>query len=141
MILYFPVKCKGYLSSSSWLGLLEAGDDRWEVVDFDDGLLLEECVADDRCRVTVVIRPYVMNDGTVFGNLDDSSCCCLLGFVVCGIREPLMFLYVGAELFANAEKGTSAELIWLITGVSCMCSEHIDDQTRICWGGRRLEAR
>ena len=47
--------------------LFEAGDDRREVIDGEYRLLLEECVADDRRRVTVIRRPYVVRDGAVFG--------------------------------------------------------------------------
>ena len=47
--------------------LLEAGDDRREVVDCEYRLLLEECVAYARGRVTVMRRPYVMGDWTVLG--------------------------------------------------------------------------
>ena len=47
--------------------LLEAGDDRREVVDGEYRLLLEECVAYARGRVTVMRRPYVVGDWTVLG--------------------------------------------------------------------------
>ena len=57
----------------------------------------------------------------------------LFSLGVCGVRF-VMFLYVvGKELFANAEKGTSAAFSWLVTGGSCMCSERMDMWMRLTW--------
>ena len=54
--------------------VLEAGDDRRDVVDGDYRLLLEECVAYVRGWVTVMRRPYVMLDRAVLGKRDNCSC-------------------------------------------------------------------
>ena len=113
--------------------LLEAGDDRREVVDGEYRLLLEECVAYDRRRVTVVSRPYVMRDVAVLCKLYDCSLLwragCLFSFGVFGVFGVrfVTFLYVvRVELFSNSENGTREAFSWLVAGGSCICSERMD---------------